>query len=634
MNPSDHFPQSLALPRSAVRALLLIALGLAVLGGCARRADPDWRGRQAIVILLDAARPDRLSCYGYKRETTPNLDRLAASGVVAENHFSQATATRAWLPTFLYSRYFAPPLMPNSRFVPVVEPENLFRTPDGEAISLPRALAAAGIRTAAASAHIWIKEGSAFVAEFDEFHDLVDHFDTDLLSPNAEQVVKWAIDWIADHLDQEYFLYLHLMDTHFPHRFDVDARAFYGTDEPPPRGWHRYGRPADTDAPLDGKGRRYLDALYDGSLRRTDRELGRLFAFLAKQGRLASTLIAVTSDHGEHLLEVAGRFEHDGPWYDTVARTPLLIHYPPRLAPARVSAFTEGIDIYPTILGLLGVPLPAGKSVDGLDLTPELTGSPGRRAAVCAPGGIRTSTHKLIVPVAGDLLAAPEDGLAAGAGAALFDLRADPHEVENLLAAEPGVAQALLQEYRRRLSHSFRRYRDAVSGAQPTQAFAIAARHFLVDPQARDLSDRSAESDSSFWELQDGWTMSRHAYRYYLQASGVESPVEIAFKVPDGIYDVAAGMMGRATLQPAGASASLPLNGEPFDPQRFMNCPTVEVGRIEIRDHTFQARLTPLPDEGRLLLRYLGFRPSGAEPVDSRADSLQIQRLRALGYVN
>src|SRR5215467_11029510 len=63
--------------------------------------------RQVIFLLLDAARPDRFSSYGYERTTTPNIDNLAEAGVVFENHFAQATATRDSLPSLLYSRYYS-----------------------------------------------------------------------------------------------------------------------------------------------------------------------------------------------------------------------------------------------------------------------------------------------------------------------------------------------------------------------------------------------------------------------------------------------------------------------------------------------------------------------------------------------
>ena len=141
--------------------------------------------------MLDAARADRFSTYGYARETTPRLDALGREGLVFTRFFSQATHTRAALASLLYSRYFARPVFPASASVPVADPSELFLQLDAEAVSLPRALQAAGLHTAAISAHTWITEGSEFAAEFAEFHDLSTtlEYDHDDHYPRAEPVV-------------------------------------------------------------------------------------------------------------------------------------------------------------------------------------------------------------------------------------------------------------------------------------------------------------------------------------------------------------------------------------------------------------------------------------------------------------
>jgi arylsulfatase A-like enzyme len=125
-----------------------------------------------VLILLDAARADRFSCYGYTRSTTPQMDALAKDGVVFLNHFSQATATVDALPAMFYSRYFSRPLFPHNASVPLSNPGDLFRTDDPESISLPRLLSSAGFRTAIISAHSWIKPDTRLAREVDELYDL------------------------------------------------------------------------------------------------------------------------------------------------------------------------------------------------------------------------------------------------------------------------------------------------------------------------------------------------------------------------------------------------------------------------------------------------------------------------------
>jgi arylsulfatase A-like enzyme len=124
--------------------------------------------------------------------------------------------------------------------------------------------------------------------------------------------------------DRNYFLYLHLMDMHFPHTLRAEGRSLMrasGLSEEQIQRFEREGWGHHEVAPREA--RIYLDGLYDGSLQYADRHLGRLFAELRKQEALEDTLIVITADHGDHLLEAAGRMGHGGRWYDAVAHIPL-----------------------------------------------------------------------------------------------------------------------------------------------------------------------------------------------------------------------------------------------------------------------------------------------------------------------
>jgi hypothetical protein len=82
---------------------------LSFFASCASPPGP----RQAILVVLDAARPDHFSCYGYDKATTPEIDRLSRAGAVFLNCYAQGTETRTSLPRLLYSRYFSPEIFPN-----------------------------------------------------------------------------------------------------------------------------------------------------------------------------------------------------------------------------------------------------------------------------------------------------------------------------------------------------------------------------------------------------------------------------------------------------------------------------------------------------------------------------------------
>jgi len=461
-----------------VRILILVALSVTSIVSYSCRGRPP---KHAIILLLDAARPDRFSCYGYRKPTTPNIDSLAAEGWVFENHYAQATATREALPTLLYSRYFAQPMFPMSQAVPLSEPNSLFRRPDKQCISLPKALHAEGFITAAISAHLWIKRGTAFADEFDELHDLCGILETGDIHPDAQQMVQHAIQWIESNRDARFLLYLHFMDTHFPHSMGENAQDFLGRALSGKNRFDSWGRPGDIEEPLTEEERTYLNALYDGSLSTTDREIGKLVEFLRSKRMLDRTLIAITADHGEHLLEHPGRFEHGGPWFDMVARIPLVLFCPSRLDQQRIESMTESIDLFPTILSLLDVTLPAGKTTDGIDLTSAESPSHTSREYVFARNGIRGGRYKCLLPSWKEILDAEHAPHSDGTPKALYDLHVDSLETNDVSTRLGEISQLMVQQFLSHMKKKYERYVGAVSHDQPRSSFAIRISDFELD---------------------------------------------------------------------------------------------------------------------------------------------------------
>jgi arylsulfatase A-like enzyme len=611
--------------------LWIISLGaLLNLAGCSQQGDPQ----QVILILLDAARPDRFSCYGYARATTPHLDELAERGWIFKNHFTQGTSTRRALPTMLFSRYFAQPIFPGSPSLPLTDPSDLFRRPDDACISLPRLLAQEGFLTAVITAHLWIKAGTRFAAEFDELHDLGSILETGEAYPSAEQVVDYTINWIKKHRNQDFFLYIHMMDTHFPHEFGDDAQAFYGPEPYHGTRFDHWGRPRRLKEPLTTAERRYLDALYDGSLRYNDRHLGRLTDYLAATGRLDETLILITADHGEHLLEKAGHFEHSGPGYEVVGRIPLIISCPAKITPQEVSSLTEGIDVMPTILSLLNVPLPLGKSTDGMDLASLIAGTVTPREQVFIGRSVRDQRYKcLFIPENDILLAEPTRPLSEIKGR-LYDLAEDPGETRDLWATQPERVQAMFDTYRDTMLPYYRRFQDARSQETPTVPFAIATRNFEIRGDCETVREGRLDNACDEPYHASPWLRSQHWAKYWLFAQPQAPACDIGFAVPNGYYLLAANLMGTCDLQVAGSDTVLTVRGDPFDPTLFKRCQQVQIGPISIEGERFQATVSPHDDGGCLLIRSFGFTPFGGDDADAELDAKRLEQLRALGYVD
>ncbi|KZD11563.1 alkaline phosphatase family protein [Oceanibaculum pacificum] len=205
---------------------------------------------------------------------------------------------------------------------------------------------------------------------------------------------------------------------------------------------------------------RQLRATYYALLSEVDANLGRLFAFLKAQGLWENTLVALTTDHGEqlgdhHLLGKQGYFE--GSYH-----IPLILRDPDAAGGGQVDVFTESVDVMPTLLDRLGLPIPDqcdGRSLGGF-LDGEAAPADWRRA-VCSLFDFRDAHEPVLQRPLG--LKADQCTLMAwreerwkyvhftALPPLLFDLEADPHELRNL-AADPAYAPVALACAQRLLS--------------------------------------------------------------------------------------------------------------------------------------------------------------------------------------
>lgn len=601
--------------------LVAFVTGMGLVGayGC-RRESPD-PPRQAILIILDAARPDRFSCYGYARATTPEMDRLASRGVLFRRHFAQDTSTRPSVSSLMYSRFFCIPLFPGNPQVLYSRPAALFRRPDDAQISFIKALELDGFKTGAISAHRWTGDRTAFGAEFTEMHDLATRLGTpERPTPSAGTVIDYAIGWIRENKDSDYFLYIHLMDTHYPHFFEADAQEFFGASRYDAHNFAPGGGPIVPDSALSKRDRRYANALYDGSLRYTDRHVGRLAKFLTQEGLIGHTVLVISADHGENLFDAPGGriregvtiFSHGGPWLDTLAWVPLIIHCPRKLKPSVFENLSEGVDVGPTILSLLDAPLPPGKAFDGIDLVQVISGQAPPKSHVLKPGAIRTERYKCFFDQPDGVLFGEPAPDASTLSGQLYDLASDPGETANLFKSKREVAAELLQRYRTSLATHYRRYESARSSAQPREAFAISSKHMLTDVQ---LPQATAE------QLPDGWSRVKLGSQFVITASDSNEPLSVHFPLPNGAYRLAVNMQGHAIVEVGDQHRELNTKG------------VIEFGVVNVTDEVFRATIRPQSNQ-RVAIAFFGFIPPAAVTQDRAEIEAETERLRALGYVD
>lgn len=348
-------------------AVLAVAWAIPARADDTPAAAPDKPRVNVIWILLDALRAQNLSVYGYDRQTTPNLENFADQGVVMLNNFAQGLWTTISVPSYMTGRYF--PVMVHE---PTQATEIIRQVPKGEKL-MPEIMRENGYHAAMITAHSWFTPKSRLWKAFDEAIYVPPSNPDRVYYAEFAQVNGVVYDWLAKRdTTQPFFLYVHTLDTHFPHVVD-----------PPYDKW--IYTPADTDklekggepklrygAKFEQADVDHLRGLYDGSLLYADHYIGELLDHLRDQGLLENTLVVISADHGDMLGEDGVRWGHIAYSSDWIMKTPLIMAGPGLPKGRRMSGLSENVDIVPTIVDLLGLKTEA--ETDGRSLLPEIEG--------------------------------------------------------------------------------------------------------------------------------------------------------------------------------------------------------------------------------------------------------------------
>jgi len=369
----------------------------------------------AIVYLVDTLRADHTGVYGYSRDTTPELDAFAGDAIVFEAAVAHASWTKPSVASILTSR-----LPGQHRAVQLRDPL------DPSQVTVAARLDALGWATGAAIANSVIYgEESAFDRGFDVFAGLHGDDDTRSKLVGADVVVDAALSFLRSRRGMPTFLYVHTMDPHVPY---APPAPFDRMFEPHASERHPARDPrTDYKEPLD---RERMIAQYDGDIAFGDREFGRFVRELRALGLYQDALVVFVADHGEEFLD-HGRWLHGRSLFDELIRVPLLVKLPGnRGGGARIERQVQGVDIVPTVLEAMGVPLP--KDLAGRPLQRALENGEAPRPALAeishrgfVAHGVRSEDEKYIKRFSPD-----DDEL-------LFDLRRDPGETTSVTEASP-----------------------------------------------------------------------------------------------------------------------------------------------------------------------------------------------------
>jgi arylsulfatase A-like enzyme len=292
-----------------------------------------------VVILEDALRADYLSTYGFARETSPNKTKLMADrGVLFEHAFSQATKTRPSVPTLMTGLY--PTATGVWHFSDMLSDRYL---------TLAEILRSQGFTTAS-----FIQNGNA--GPYAGMHQGFDVLrDEKLMDDSTETVLgEQTIDWLGRHKDENFLLYLHVVDPHGPYDPPPPFDEWYVADKgkgtavkPDFRRHEPEGMTQATDVERRAR--------YAGEIKHNDSLVPGIFARLEELGLAKNTLVIFLADHGEYLGE-HGFWEHHPPSLTPTIHVPLMMIYPKRFTESkRITENVQLIDVMPTILDLAGI---------------------------------------------------------------------------------------------------------------------------------------------------------------------------------------------------------------------------------------------------------------------------------------
>ncbi|MFH1999066.1 MAG: sulfatase [Planctomycetota bacterium] len=399
-----------------------------------------------VLVSLDTLRSDHLGCYGYERPVSPNLDRMAAEGLLFRHAYAQASFTlpsHASLLTSLFPSIHGAEDFKGGRMSPSID-------------FMAEVLARNGMNTAAFTGGGLISHEFGFHEGFDvycELDPLGDRFEDRKLperyrlADGSSGSQNLGLSWIEDHRDQPFFFFLHTYMVHdFSPPSELSDRFNQGETKDLSLGMQTlpYLRKHFLKEPVPDQELSYCINIYDATILAADEMIGALMTRLEQLGIKDRTVVIVTSDHGEEFQDHGGLL-HGCTLYEEMIRVPLVVYVPWLKSPRVIDEAVSHVDVMPTVLELLG--FHHDGLLQGQSFLPVLKGKTLPARPVYAEVSLPTYTKvrcmimdqwKYIEETR--VVSTPEH---APTTRELYCLRQDPKEESNSLQAAPERAKSM-----------------------------------------------------------------------------------------------------------------------------------------------------------------------------------------------
>ena len=313
----------------------------AAAAACSQPAEPADGLPNVVVVCIDTVRADHTSLYGYERPTTPNLERIAAEGLVLGRHFANAPWTKPSVASIITGLH---PSAHGSRVGQFTEAEDQFvEVLSDENLTMAEVFQAAGYLTLAHVTNYNMLGRFGYDQGYDEYRFVEEATGDTKVNAADRAAVKFALEALEAE-EGPVFAWVHMMSVHqyiAPpryQRFHAPEGELTRIDEDA----IAYGRVQEYDT-VEG-----AVADYDNAILFTDALVGRLFDTIREEH--PNTILLVTSDHGEEFYDHGG-FEHASTLYNEMLLVPAVL-WGPGVPTGRIEGITDSIDLLPTLVEL------------------------------------------------------------------------------------------------------------------------------------------------------------------------------------------------------------------------------------------------------------------------------------------
>jgi len=440
--------------RSSWRWVALLSIAFAAIALLAL-LRPKPEPPNVLVISLCSVRYDHLGYHGYPRDTSPNLDRLAAESIVFDHAVTQWPKTAPAFATLMTGKYA------HTTGVARITPDQFL---GDDHATLAELLGDAGYDTAAFNSTPALNPVTNILQGFEYLNDTYKE------DRPYRGVTDAAIDWLMPPRERPFFAWVHFNNAHHPYSAPEMPADLFMSDE------HYRGEPVlaplppePLDLPVSenhpfrrqilrpdiggvhrsaamGRGPTeigYYVARYDAGIASADKMIGEVLDAMRDSGLLENTIVVVVCDHGESMGKHDYYFGHGRLPYDDCARVPFLIRRPGEARQQRIAAPVPTFALAPTILEMLSLPIP--EAMEAPSLGPLMRGG-DRPRYVFTESGYQIDYTLAVRDAAWKLIYTPNEidqSLQTGALYELYHIATDPGETTNLYDERPNMAARL-----------------------------------------------------------------------------------------------------------------------------------------------------------------------------------------------